>query len=596
MKRNIHIKLVCIFALLAMAAGCGKEMADPAAGQDPAPGQQAGGDKSYLSTEFVITAGFEDPDAADPQAQGDSQAQGAPQAQGGTKVTVGEVGTGTGFPNSLRPSWEVGDVVVGWDDSSRTYGFEVTYVNPINRAAGMSLIVSGENAGTMTTTPADGTVIYLAYVPGKKPSDVSGGVSIYITSQSADEIPLILTASGSVENRTMAARFKSVVAIIGVKTPVMDATGRAYNSISVTTASGGLSTLVQLSSSGASYAIAGTITKAVDFTTQNDWSSDSSLNPDRHKGTDTTYIAVPPANSADLIFTATSSDGGIKNIETCTLTGKTMAAGHYYYIEAKTFEHPWVEIGGVKWATMNIGATTIAGTVLDDYSSCAGDYFAWGATEPWYSAISWSGSTPSFTWKSGKSGGYATNNSNTPYYSGSAFTKYTTSDGLTNLDAADDAATACWGSLWRMPTTEEFVALRNACTGGTNSNYSSVTSKTNTSSITTGGVYFVQPSSAGTLTIDSQKYGVKGILFVDKTDPSKRVFFPAAGHVEGTTIYYAATTAYYWSSSLTTSASIAYDLCFSSSIYPMGQIARYHGLTVRPVRNEPALYPGTQLN
>ena len=42
--------------------------------------------------------------------------------------------------------------------------------------------------------------------------------------------------------------------------------------------------------------------------------------------------------------------------------------------------HDYVEIGGKKWATMNVGATTVAGSPETAY----GDYYAWGETVTYY--------------------------------------------------------------------------------------------------------------------------------------------------------------------------------------------------------------------
>jgi uncharacterized protein YjdB len=49
--------------------------------------------------------------------------------------------------------------------------------------------------------------------------------------------------------------------------------------------------------------------------------------------------------------------------------------------------HAFVKIGGLKWATMNVGATTVAGS----YATCYGDYYAWGETQPRYMTITRSG-------------------------------------------------------------------------------------------------------------------------------------------------------------------------------------------------------------
>lgn len=89
---------------------------------------------------------------------------------------------------------------------------------------------------------------------------------------------------------------------------------------------------------------------------------------------------------------------------------------------------------GLKWASCNVGANN-----PEEY----GDIFRWGETEPM--------------------GTYSTY----IYYDNSthSFTKYTGSngDGLTTLEASDDAATANWGAGWRMPTAEEVSELLTKC-------------------------------------------------------------------------------------------------------------------------------------
>ena len=102
--------------------------------------------------------------------------------------------------------------------------------------------------------------------------------------------------------------------------------------------------------------------------------------------------------------------------------------------------HPYVDLGlSVKWATMNVGATSET-----DY----GYFFQWGETEP--------------------------HDANTPYdylhykYGNGnydALTKYCTDssrgtlDNKTTLELKDDAARAIMGGDWRMPTSAEFQEL-----------------------------------------------------------------------------------------------------------------------------------------
>lgn len=83
---------------------------------------------------------------------------------------------------------------------------------------------------------------------------------------------------------------------------------------------------------------------------------------------------------------------------------------------------------GVKWANMNVGATT-----PEDF----GDYFAWGETEP---KSDYSLST----------------------YFESKFDKYAT-DKKTQLDPEDDVVHVKWGGDWRMPTKSEQDELRGKC-------------------------------------------------------------------------------------------------------------------------------------
>ena len=140
--------------------------------------------------------------------------------------------------------------------------------------------------------------------------------------------------------------------------------------------------------------------------------------------------------------------------------------------------HEYVEIGGIKWATMNIGAESIT-----DY----GLYFQWGETNGYTYDQLIAGLFPT-GW---------TNYKFNPSGDGSTFTKYNNTDRKYYLDLEDDAANAAWGGNWRMPTTMEFRELRSA------------TVRTIT-------------------TID----GVDGVLFTDQVDNSKTLFLPSAGGVE----------------------------------------------------------------
>ncbi len=159
--------------------------------------------------------------------------------------------------------------------------------------------------------------------------------------------------------------------------------------------------------------------------------------------------------------------------------------------------HPHaIDMGtGVKFACCNVGASTPA-----DY----GDYFAWGETSP-KSDYSWS----TYKWCNGRS------TTMTKYCTSSSFG---TVDNLRQLELSDDAARAVMGGTWRMPTITELSALSSNCTWSWTSN---------------GGHYgYLVTASNG-----------------------NKLFLPAAGFRNETSLYGEGSGGSYWSSTLDTSGS-----------------------------------------
>lgn len=171
---------------------------------------------------------------------------------------------------------------------------------------------------------------------------------------------------------------------------------------------------------------------------------------------------VTAISTGKTIIKATTVDGSNKSTE-CEVYVRAPSDG-------TANGHEYVDLGvrdsngkPIYWATKNIGASS---------ETSYGSYFAWGETTTKYQ----------YTYASNK--WY-----DTKYTDGFGYTKYQKEDkdkwsenywnsidvawydsndnfigdGLTSLQAEDDAATINWGEGWRTPTQEDFQALIDNC-------------------------------------------------------------------------------------------------------------------------------------
>ena len=203
-----------------------------------------------------------------------------------------------------------------------------------------------------------------------------------------------------------------------------------------------------------------------------------------------------------------------------------------------------VTISGVNYKVI-FAKTNLTATGLAENEYDYGDYFAWGATSVWYSAINKNATPWSITPLDVKSGGYL--EANAPFYdsSTSTYTEYA-NEGNT-LKESDDAARQILGGDWQLPTIEIWQAL-------------------NTSSYT------------WTLKSD----GIIG-REVKNNSTSVTLFLPAAGFVDGTSFKYVGSYGRYWSCTAWTSPNAYYQDFSSYSVSPQVK-DRYYGFSVRPVR------------
>ena len=262
------------------------------------------------------------------------------------------------------------------------------------------------------------------------------------------------------------------------------------------------------------------------------------------------YIAVPPVTlKAGWTIEFTAKDNGKlysrKGTNDITFTrnkvtdlGEFATTGDYWYDPVRADQE--VDLG----LTITIGTKnykvifaksnlTKEGLAANEYDY--GDYFAWGATEPWYSSATQ-------TWKNDKPGGYTTDNA--PFYNSStdSYTKYTPGDAL---EASDDAARQILKGDWRIPTTEIWAALVN--------NSTKVWDSTN-----------------------------KGYQF---TKNSQTLFLPAAGYVWETSFKNVGSRGRYWSGTTASLKDNADYLHFDNvNLYAQDKGSRDQGFPVRPVR------------
>lgn len=196
---------------------------------------------------------------------------------------------------------------------------------------------------------------------------------------------------------------------------------------------------------------------------------------------------------------------------------------------------------GTIWATGNIVSDGNGGYIIGaetDY----GAYFSWGNVDPHFPT-----SNSSF-------GSYSWGNSNTiSPYAGSAGASISFTSNHKGRDytanTTNDAARACLGGSWQVPTATQFKELYD-----------------NTDNVWT--------------TISD----VKGRVFMKKTDHSVYVFFPATGCGIKTSLANRGASGYYWSSSLSYTPLGHYLRFNSSAAVPEDSDNRYKGCSVRAVR------------
>ncbi|MBP5398312.1 MAG: hypothetical protein J6Y32_06805 [Bacteroidales bacterium] len=234
-------------------------------------------------------------------------------------------------------------------------------------------------------------------------------------------------------------------------------------------------------------------------------------------------------------------------------------------------DHRFVDLNlpsDLRWAAWNLGATL---------PQERGDYYAWGATEPYYTSLS------PLAWKSGKGNGYVL--SNAPYYNGFTYTKYTVQGAV--LESSDDAAIAAWGEKFRLPTESEWRELIGNCYWQYADSYRSTG--------ISGFIVFKAKAGADKGYRQWTSGGAAPSALSYDAGLDANIFLPVAGYFDGKTLTDQSTSAYYFTASvsdpkwkdadlLTSNACVLYfnpnDL---SNRFEKGCYERFYGFSLRPV-------------
>lgn len=456
-----------------------------------------------------------------------------------TKVSYDENGTS----HNLEGSWVVNDVVYGFTESGDKVSFNVTAVD------------GGTGVATLTQTTSvsltEGLKVYAIYCPLKSANDIVGNeLHIDFSAQEKSVIPMLLASEATVSSGTLSFTFRNLTSIVGIVSPaVIHGSSKKFTSVTISGHN--------LVSSGTVSVVAGQLVFTGDapskFITKT-----LGINDIEHPTVAGArslaypiYIVVPAGPIEKLSILR---QGYLFKYD----VNKTAEAGKYYKLENKEFTQvslptlSGVVVDNVYWAKCNFGATTTDATDL-------GTLHRWGEEV----GIGTRVANTEISFDSEHTSGYA-NYVDEIYWNGSAYTKYTSTDGKTVLDPVDDIVSLTYpGTGWRIPTLAEFNKLD-------------------------------EQVAAGTLTKSYNPGGTTGAQYADSSDPeNKKLFFRANQLVSGGGVKYK-TSGRFWTSSVNTEGTYAYvaahyfDAVYASktcSSTTTGVLYRQYGLTIRPVRS-----------
>lgn len=244
-----------------------------------------------------------------------------------SKVTYNEAG------NDLQPAWEIGDVVIGFDNAGSTYTLTVASVT--------------EETAILKGTVPDGD-LHLIYRKGADAGDiVDKTFQVNYESQSGgQDMPAVMLSDGTVTKGNGSFVFTNAGAVIGISAMHGVPAGSAISSVKVkgknlstaTVELSGNTLAISSEGSGSEIGIA--------------LSGISTVNADGALSR-TVFVAVPAGSSISTV----SASVGDKTYSYTLPSERTVESGQYLYVKTQTFEKEIVLPEGALSGLFSISAS-----------------------------------------------------------------------------------------------------------------------------------------------------------------------------------------------------------------------------------------------
>ncbi len=256
--------------------------------------------------------------------------------------------------DAIKPAWEVGDELFGFDADGGKFTYVVTEVDATTGEATI------EPKQDTSYDPAEGILVYGIYYPGKTVDDITGttgeeSLAIDLAGQSGTLgtlSPAIMCATATVEGGEVRFHFENQTAIIGLKKIQLGSDAAPVASATIDQiAIEGVVTRGSLSVVGGELTLkSGTKTSTVyAVPTSSNWETDANGQIDFGENDPVAFAVLPKASSEPTVYAYTST-AAFKNNK--AVGSKEMAAGHYYYMSKK------LDASAAPVASLTVGGVT----------------------------------------------------------------------------------------------------------------------------------------------------------------------------------------------------------------------------------------------